>query len=412
MIPPSSVQAGAGRRTSFLSSGARRRRARCVAHLALSTLICLTLGHAQQVENGLLRVGGFRCASLKSLGNDNGLDLYRTGYWNYTGFRMEVWRRLGVPFWYRKGTGVVRVAGEGWRPELGDDISSAEAGGKAMEEIVGSPVSPQEPTIDPHDEEGRGALNAIDGDKSTSWQPPDDAQHGKLIVTFSALAQVNQIRFLSDNGPRSTPRDYSVGLILANGSTREIASIAGEYSIGSTWRRFPVSGIEAKGIYIDVRSSGDGKHSPTVTEFEAKGEFVADPKLASYPPQVVIPMGGYAGQELHFVGNVGSGFPVTADLETTVGDYVIHYVNGQSEDVGLIAGKNVADLHYGHFVPEAEFAYGLKPHDPRPGEAAYHLDRQLPVEANDQFMIFSHRLEHANCRLHQWNFVVRARRPV
>ena len=396
MIPPSSVQAGAGRRTSFLSSGARRRRARCVAHLALSTLICLTLGHAQQVEHGLLRVGGFRCASLKSLGNDNGLDLYRTGYWNYTGFRMEVWRRLGVPFWYRKGTGVVRVAGEGWRPELGDDISSAEAGGKAVEEIVGSPVSPQEPTIDPHDEEGRGAVNAIDGDKSTSWQPPDDAQHGKLIVTFSALAQVNQIRFLSDNGPRSTPRDYSVGLILANGSTREIASIAGEYSIGSTWRRFPVSGIEAKGIYIDVRSSGDGKHSPTVTEFEAKGEFVADPKLATYPAQVVIPLGGYAGQELHFVGNVGSGFPVTADLETTVGDYVIHYANGQSEDVGLIAGKNVANLHYGHFVPEAEFAYGLKPHDPRPGEAAYHLDRQLPVEVNDQFMIFSHRLGHAN----------------
>ena len=111
MIPPSSVQAGVGRRTRFLSSGARRRRARCVAYLVLSTLICLTLGHSQQVENGLLRVGGFRCASLKPLGNDTSPDLYRTGYWNYTGFRMEVWRRLGVPFWYRKGTGVVRVAG-------------------------------------------------------------------------------------------------------------------------------------------------------------------------------------------------------------------------------------------------------------------------------------------------------------
>lgn len=83
---------------------------------------------AQQSENGLLRVGGFRCASLKSLGNDPSLDLYRTGYWNYTGFRMEIWRRLGIPFWYRRNTGVVRVAGAGWVPNLGDDVSSAEAG--------------------------------------------------------------------------------------------------------------------------------------------------------------------------------------------------------------------------------------------------------------------------------------------
>jgi beta-mannosidase len=366
-----------------------------LAYLALFMSLCVPVAWSQQVENGLLRVGGFRCASLKPLGNDPSLDLYRTGYWNYTGFRMEVWRRLGIPFWYRKGTGVVRVAGEGWRPELGDDISSAEAGGTAFEETEAT-ASAQSTPIDPHDEEEHGAANAIDKDKSTSWQPSDDKQHGKLTVTFAARARVNQIRFLSDTAPRSSPRDYSIGIILPDGSSQEIASIAGESSVGGTWRQFPISGVEAKGIYIEVRASNDGKHSPTITEFEAKGEFVTEPKPTTYPTQVVIPMAGYAGQELHFIGNVGSGFPFAPDVATPVGDYVIHYSNGQSEDVPLIAGKNVADLHYGHFVPGAEFAYGLKPYDPAPGKTAYHLDEQLPVEVNRQFMIFSHRLEHAD----------------
>jgi beta-mannosidase len=381
----------------MIPTSSLRHRGRHLGQVVRFTLCCLLFaavtGQAQQVEKGLLRVGGFRCASLKPQGNDTSMDLYRTGYWNYTGFRMEVWRRLGVPFWYRKGTGVVRVAGDGWRPELGDDVSSADAGGKATEEIEG-PVTGQRPALDPHDEEGRAPVNAIDGDKSTSWQPPDDKHRGKLTITFAAPARVNRIRFSSNNGPQFTPRDYSVGLILMDGSSKEIASIAGEYSVGSTWRQFPVPGVEAKGIYIEVRSSSDGKHSATITEFEAKGEFLSDPKLASYPAQVVIPMGGFAGQQLHFVGNVGSGFPVAPDTETPVGDYVIHYANGQKEIVALIAGKNVADLRYGHFVPEAEFAYGLKPHDPAIGKAAYHLNQQLQVEVNDQVMIFSHSLEH------------------
>ena len=376
--------------------------------VALFALFCLTTARAQQVENGLLHVGGFRCASLKPLGNDPVLDLYRTGYWNYTGFRMEVWRRLGIPFWYRKGTGVVRIAGEGWRPELGDDVSSAEAGGKAVQEIDGS-VSGKRTGVDPHDEQDSGAANAIDGDKSTSWQPPDDTHRGKMIVTFAVPARVNLIRFLSDNGPGYTPRDYSVGLILANGSSKEIASISGEYSVGGIWRRFPVSGIEATGIYIDIRSSSDGKHSPAIAEFEAKGEFLSDPKLATYPTHVVIPMAGYAGQELHFIGNVGSGFSVSPDAETPVGEYVIHYGNGQGEIVPLIAGKNVADLRYGDFVPEAEFAYGLRPHDPPPGGTAYHLDEQLPVEVNDQVMIFSHRLAHSDWPIESVEF--RCTRP-
>src|SRR5579863_3345464 len=148
-------------------------RTRYLAQLILLTVFSLSSARSQQVEGGLLRVGGFRCASLKTLGNDSSLDLYRTGYWNYTGFRMEVWRRLGIPFWYPKGTGVVRVAGEGWRPELGDDVSSAQAGGRAVEETEAG-VSDRREGVDPHTAEERGPANAIDQDKSTSWQPSGD----------------------------------------------------------------------------------------------------------------------------------------------------------------------------------------------------------------------------------------------
>src|SRR5579862_2945737 len=161
MILPSSIPARCARFNRLFSPCTRRVRMRHIATLASLTLFCFSVAGAQQVENGLLRVGGFRCASLKPLGNDPGLDLYRTGYWNYTGFRMEVWRRLGIPFWYPKGTGVVRIAGEGWRPELGDDVSSAEAGGKAVEETETS-VSGHHTGVDPHPSEERGAANAID----------------------------------------------------------------------------------------------------------------------------------------------------------------------------------------------------------------------------------------------------------
>jgi beta-mannosidase len=380
---------------------------RCFAQFGIVVVLCLSFSQAQEVENGLLRVGGFRCASLKAQGNDTGLDLYRTGFWNYTGFRMEIWRRLGIPFWYRRGTGVVRVAGQGWHPQLGDDISSAQAGGKATEEGSGG-VREEKNVIDLHDAPERQAGNAIDGDKSTFWQPPDDRHQGKLTVSFSAPARVNLIRFLSDRGPRYTPRDYSIGLILPDGSAKQIASIAGEYTAGGTWREFPVSGFEAKGMYIDVRSSSDGGVSPILTEFEAKGEFLREPKLSAYPSQVVIPINGQKGQELHFIGNAGSGFPTTPEVETPVGDYIVHYANGQDEDIPLIAGRNVADIEYGHFVPEALFAFGLKPHDP-PGGMAYHLNEQLPVEAHHQLMIFSHRLDHPDWPIQSIKF--RCTRP-
>jgi beta-mannosidase len=375
-----------------LLSNFEKQAIRCFVQLGLLLIFCPSFTQAQQVENGLLRVGSFRCASLKAQTNDSSLDLYRTGFWNYTGFRMEVWRRLGIPFWYRRGTGVVRVAGEGWRPELGDDISSAQAGGKAVEERSGE-TSREKNVIDLHDAAERRAVNAIDGDKSTYWQPPDEQHHGKLTVTFAAAARVNLIRFLSDSGPRYTPRDYSIGLILRDGSSKEIASIAGEYTAGGSWREFPVSGLEARGMYIDLRSASDGRVSPILTELEAKGEFLETPKLPTYPSEVAIPMNGSNGTEVHFIGNVGSGFPSNPDVETPVGNYIIRYTNGQDEDIPLIAGKNVADVEYGHFVPEAQFAFGLKPHDATSG-MAYHLNEQLPVEAHSQLMIFSYRLRH------------------
>ena len=68
---------------------------------------------------------------------------------------------------------------------------------------------------------------------------------------------------------------------------------------------------------------------------------------------------------------------------------------GKAEDIPLIAGKNVADVRYGHFVPDAQFAYGLKPHDPPHGELSYHLEQMLPVEAKSQLMSFTHHLGHS-----------------
>ncbi len=150
---------------------------------------------------------------------------------------MQVWRRLGVPFWYPKGTGIVRVAGEGWHPELGDDVSSQEAGGLAAE----SGASAARPGIDPHEDE-QGANNINDGDKSTSWEAKEGEASGKLSITFASLARIHKIRFLSDGAPHNTPRDYSVGLILPDGSIQEIASIAGQSSLGGEWHEFAVPG--------------------------------------------------------------------------------------------------------------------------------------------------------------------------
>ena len=134
------------------------------------------------------------------------------------------------------------------------------------------------------------------------------------------------------------------------------------------------------------------------------------PNFQLIPPQVVIPIGGYAGKQLHFIGNVGIGISRSRRmLKLQSGNMSSTTPTGKAKTFPLIAGKNVADVRYGHFVPEAEFAYGLKPYDPAPGKTAYHLDEQLPVEANSQLMIFSHRLEHADWPIQSVEF--RCTRP-
>ena len=139
------------------------------------------------------------------------------------------------------------------------------------------------------------------------------------MVTFAALARVNQIRFLSDNGPSYTPRDYSVGLILPDGSAKEIASIAGEHSVGGTWQQFPVSGSKPRAFILRFALPATADIRQPLPSFRPTGNFLPIPNLQLIPHDVVIPIGGYAGKQLHFIGNVGSGFPVTPDVETTVG---------------------------------------------------------------------------------------------
>ncbi len=358
---------------------------------------------AQQVENGLLRVGGFRCATVKSLQNDSSLDLYELGKWSNESLRMDVWKRKGVPFWYPAGTGVVRVAGTAWRPDLGDDISSREAGGQAQ-------ADSERPADTGFNDAPAGSANHLnDGDNNTYWQAVEGQTGGKLSIVFSAPARVNQIRFLLDDFPGSAPRDYSVGLILSDGSHREIASVSDDRKPADAWREFAVAGIEAKGIYLQIRSTRDGKDSPIIHEFEARGEFISPPVLPKYPQQVSLPLGGYAGDELHFIGNVGAGFPTAPDVETAVGDYVVRYTNGETEVIPLIAGKNVAGEQYGQFVPEAEVAFTLRPHDPKPGAGAYHLEQMVTVEAKSQLMMFTHHLGHPDWPIQSIEF--RCTRP-
>ena len=105
----------------------------CFVIVSLAWLLTATATSlAQQVERGLVRIGGFRCANVKSVQNDSSLDLYELGKWSNESLRMDIWKRKGVPFWYPQETGMVRVAGAAWRPDLGDDISSREAGGRAQ----------------------------------------------------------------------------------------------------------------------------------------------------------------------------------------------------------------------------------------------------------------------------------------
>ena len=87
----------------------------CALVLGLILGLAPTLsGHTQQMKDGLLPIGGFRCVDLKPLKNDVTFDLYQTGCFAASGFRQEIWKRHGVPYLYAPGTGNIRVAGPNW----------------------------------------------------------------------------------------------------------------------------------------------------------------------------------------------------------------------------------------------------------------------------------------------------------
>src|SRR6266496_4712168 len=166
------------------------------AMAAAGTLGSDSVTLAQQAEGGLLKIGGFRCVNLVPFKNDMLYDLYTIGYWSYGAFRMDIWRRHGVPFWYPRGSGNLRVAGRDWRPHPLASISSNLAGSVAKADAQGT--------------EGF----AIDRDPSTSWYAGDNRPDGKLWVEFPSVTRVKSIRFLGGDSPQNAAKDYTVGLIL------------------------------------------------------------------------------------------------------------------------------------------------------------------------------------------------------
>ncbi len=351
--------------------------------VTLVVVLCVSsIGCAQEEEDGLLKVGGFRCVDLKSHKNDASYDLYEIGYFCYASFRMDVWKRHGVPFWYPRETGNIRVAGPEWKKPALPLVSAGHAGAVAD---AGS----QQP--------GNGAIHfANDADTGTYWFAGESRSDGKLWIEFARLCRVDTIRFLGWAMPKHAPKDYSVGLILADGSWKEVALVTNEERMGE-WISFPVAIAEAKGIYLDIRSTVEGQNGPVIYELQALGETVV--AEIGLPLEVVIPLGSTTAEEIFFLGNVGNGFDTTPDTETPVGEYVLRYEDGREEVVPLVAGKNVADFRYGHFVPEAEFAFGFKdkelagagqPGTGQPEALYYHMDEMLAVEPKKQLQMFSH----------------------
>ena len=343
---------------------------------AMTVLMAISNCNSDVDSNKLLKVGGFRCVDMKSIRNDNSYDLYEIGYFCYAGFSMDIWKRHGVPFRYQRESGDVRVAGAKWKPANASLISGNWAGAVAHAD---------------HQEPGNGAIgNANDGLDSTYWFAGENKPHGKLWIEFKGVCQIDSIGFLGWATPRHAPKDYSVGLILPDGSRKEIASVEDEKRMGG-WFDFPVDRIDAKGVYIDVRSTMEGQHGPVIYELRATGEDSVD---LSYPSEITIPLGNTLAKEIFFLGNVGDGFDAAPEVETPVGEYVLRYTDGKDEIVPLVAGRNVASCRYGNFVPQAEYAFAFKDSaalytDPV-GSLYYHLDEMLPVDPRRQLMMFAY----------------------
>jgi|GEM_PF-1945079 len=390
----------------------------------LLLLACLGFKSAlcQLPQNGVLTLGGFHCMDLRPYRNDNYLDLYRTGYWSYASFRMDVWKRMGVPYWYPQGAGNIRVAGPLYHGPVTDVVSSAANGSVAK-------ADSQQP--------GNGAISfANDGDPFSYWYAGDNHPTGKLWIEFKKPQRVKEVRFLGWAEPRHAPKDYTVGLIIPNGSRHEIAAVHDETRRGE-WISFPISPTIAAGIYLDVRSTMEAVHGPVIYEFQALGDQL--PTSESFPSQVEIPLHGLTAKEVCFLGNVGGGFPpplapprseepgegregvsgpynrriLTKNDQTTrerekVGEYVLTYANGKQELVPLIAGQNVAATLYGNFVPDAQFAWGLRDRDAvlnsTSGELFYHLGELAQVEPKRQIMVFEYKPAHPDWPLAKLTF--------
>ncbi len=342
---------------------------------------------APESQTAVRKYGGFRCVDLRSIRNDSTFNLYEVGNYAVSAFSQDVFKRNGVPFWYPPKTGDIRVAGPEWTPDAGFFDGRAFGAAHADRQMA--------------DSRGAGAAGgASDGDRDTYWYAGDDAPGGNLWVEFYKPAVVSRVAFLASDIPPHAPKDYAVGLIFPDGSRKEIARVRDEKRLGG-WLAFECAPTQAQGIYLNVFSTVEGKHGPIIHEFRPQ-------ERNACPAEVIVPLHGIAAEELFCLGHVGSGFDATPDVETPVGEYVLRYENGKAEQIPLIAGRNVADIRYGHFVPEAEFFLGFKGGDVfTPEETAqgyYHLDEMLQVEPRKQIMFFSHAIGDPRAKLESLTF--------
>jgi beta-mannosidase len=319
---------------------------------------------------------------LKPYRNDATFDLYQIGWWSYTGFTQDIWKRHGVPFWYPQGLGDIFVAGERWSPPGRREISSSESGGVAH-------ADGQQP--------GNGDIPfANDNNLSTYWYAGDNRPHGKLTIDLAKVEPISAVRFLGFATGRHAPKDYRVGVILPDGSEKEIASVKDEKRMGR-WISFDAKGVEAKGIYLDVSSTVENVHGPVIYEFQARLASPRPPaRKTQAPAEVVIPLGGVGAGELFVAGNVGRDLDKPSKTGATVGEYILTYESGEEEVIPLVVGKNLADMRYGHFVPDAVPAFIMpdqfSAEAEEPAGLSYHLDEMLPVEPKKQLMMFTHQL--------------------
>ena len=108
------------------------------------------------------------------------------------------------------------------------------------------------------------------------------------------------------------------------------------------------------------------------------------------------------------VGNVGRDLNKPSKAGATVGAYVLTYESGEEEVIPLVVGKNVADMRYGHFVPDAVPAFMMPDQfsadEEGPIGLSYHLDEMLPVEPKKQLMMYTHQLAHPGKPLKSFMF--------